>query len=81
MESLTTPKGFSFAGARCGLKNKRNDVGIIFSDREALAAGVLTQNVVRAACVDLTRSVLQGGKLRAIVANSGNANCCTGIQA
>ncbi|HWD41890.1 MAG TPA: bifunctional glutamate N-acetyltransferase/amino-acid acetyltransferase ArgJ [Fimbriimonas sp.] len=75
-----TPKGFSFGGARCGLKNKRNDIGLIVSDREAQSAGVLTQNVVRAACVDHTRSVLGRGRLRAVVVNSGNANCCTGAQ-
>jgi glutamate N-acetyltransferase/amino-acid N-acetyltransferase len=65
---------------RCGLKNKRNDLGIILSDRAARAAGVFTQNVVRAACVDHSRRVLSNGTLRAIVVNSGNANCCTGEQ-
>lgn len=74
------PKGFQFAGVRCGLKNKRNDLGLIFSDRPARAAGVLTQNVVRAACVDYTRRALDSGFLSAIVVNSGNANCCTGEQ-
>ena len=74
------PIGFQFAGVRCGLKNKRNDLGFILSDRPAQAAGVLTTNFVRAACVDHTRSVLEQGTLRAVVVNSGNANCCTGIQ-
>jgi glutamate N-acetyltransferase/amino-acid N-acetyltransferase len=75
-----TPEGFRFAGARCGLKNKRNDVGLIVSDRPTQSAGVLTTNQVRAACVDYTRGVLASGGLRAIVVNSGNANCCTGEQ-
>lgn len=74
------PLGFSFAGVRCGLKNKRNDVGILLSDRPARAAGVFTTNRVRAACVDLCREHLAGGSLRAVVVNSGNANCCTGDQ-
>ena len=74
------PKGFQMAGVRCGLKNKRNDLGLIFSDRPARAAGVLTTNVVRAACVDGTREALRDGSLRAVVVNSGNANCCTGAQ-
>lgn len=68
------------AGVRCGLKNKRNDLGLILSDRPARAAGVLTTNEVRAACVDHTRDALRGGVLRAVVVNSGNANCCTGMQ-
>ncbi len=72
------PIGFSFAGVRCGLKNKRNDLGIILSDRPSVAAGVLTQNLVHAASVAYTRSVLANGQLRAVVVNSGNANCCTG---
>jgi len=74
------PKGFLFSGVRCGLKNKRNDVGLILSDRPARAAGVLTTNHVRAASVDYTRRALEPGVLRAVVVNSGNANCCTGEQ-
>ena len=74
------PLGFQMAGVRCGLKNKRNDLGLILSDRPAQAAGVLTTNAVRAACVDHTRGALRRKTLRAVVVNSGNANCCTGAQ-
>jgi len=74
------PKGFLFGGARCGLKNKRNDIGIVISEVPAVAAGVFTTNQVRAACVDYSRAALANGVLRAIVVNSGNANCCTGPQ-
>src|SRR5579875_934277 len=74
------PKGFQMAGVRCGLKNKRNDLGLILSDRPARAAGVLTTNAVRAACVDHTREALRSGTLCGVVVNSGNANCCTGAQ-
>ena len=74
------PAGFQFAGVRCGLKNKRNDLGLIVSDRPARAAGVLTTNQVRAACVEHTRGVLANKTLQAVVVNSGNANCCTGEQ-
>ncbi len=75
-----TPKGFTFAGVRCGLKNKRNDLGILLSDRPAVAAGVFTQSYSRAACIDFSRNAIADGKLRAVVVNSGNANCCTGLQ-
>jgi len=78
--SLPIPKGFQFAGARCGLKNRRNDIGLILSDRPAHAAGLFTTNQVRASCVDYSRSAMSQGTLRAILVNSGNANCCTGDQ-
>lgn len=74
------PTGFTFAGTRCGLKNKRNDLGILLSDRPARIAGVFTQNFVHASCVDHSRRIVQHGTARAIVVNSGNANCCTGLQ-
>jgi glutamate N-acetyltransferase/amino-acid N-acetyltransferase len=74
------PRGFRYAGARCGLKNKRNDIGLIISDHPTAAAGLLTTNQVRAACVDYTRRVISEGNVRAIVVNSGNANCATGEQ-
>lgn len=74
------PLGFRFAGVRCGLKNKRNDLGLLVSDPPARAAGVFTSNLVHASCVDYSRAALKGGTLRALVVNSGNANCCTGLQ-
>jgi len=77
---IPLPKGFTVAGVRCGLKNKRNDLGLIFSDRTARAAGVFTTNNVRASCVDYSRQAVSTGTLRAIVVNSGNANCCNGEQ-
>jgi glutamate N-acetyltransferase / amino-acid N-acetyltransferase len=77
---IDIPKGFQYAGARCGLKNRRNDIGLLISDRPARAAGLFTTNEVRAACVDYSRAALANGSLRAIVVNSGNANCCTGEQ-
>lgn len=77
---LALPRGFSWGGARCGLKNRRNDVGVLLSDRPAILAGALTTNQVRAACVDLCRTRLDLGVARAVVVNSGNANCCTGEQ-
>ncbi len=77
---IPIPKGFSVAGVRCGLKNKRNDLGMIVSDRESNSAGVFTTNYVRASSVNYSRKVVESGKLRAIVVNSGNANCCTGEQ-
>ncbi|MBN9501975.1 MAG: bifunctional ornithine acetyltransferase/N-acetylglutamate synthase [Armatimonadetes bacterium 55-13] len=77
---MNVPKGFKFAGVRCGLKNKRNDIGLILSETPARAAGMFTTNQVRAACVDYSRTAIAKGVLRGVVVNSGNANCCTGEQ-
>jgi glutamate N-acetyltransferase / amino-acid N-acetyltransferase len=75
---LAAPLGFRSAGAYCGIKRKRNDLALIVSDRDAVAAGVFTQNVVRASCVIANQNLLPSENLRAIVVNSGNANACNG---
>lgn len=77
---MMTPKGFQYSGVRCGLKNKRNDLGLIVSNRPVQAAGVFTTNQFCASCVGVSREALKGGLLQAIVVNSGNANCATGEQ-
>ncbi len=74
------PKGFLYSGVRCGLKNKRRDLGLLWSEAPSVGAGVFTQNLVRASCVDYSRSVVASGRLQGIVVNSGNANCMTGEQ-
>lgn len=72
-------KGFKAAAAAAGIrKNGRNDLALIVSGVPAAAAGVFTRNRVQAAPVVLDRQRLAGGVCRAIIANSGNANCCTG---
>jgi glutamate N-acetyltransferase / amino-acid N-acetyltransferase len=79
-EIYTCP-GFTFSGCASGLKkNGENDLGLIYSETEASAAGVFTRNRVQAASVKLDMERIQSGKCQAIIANSGNANCCTGEQ-
>ncbi|MXZ37012.1 MAG: bifunctional glutamate N-acetyltransferase/amino-acid acetyltransferase ArgJ [Holophagales bacterium] len=77
---VTAPKGFVAAGVHCGLKKRRLDLSIIAStaDEPSTLAAVFTRNQVQAAPVLYCREVLAGGRARAIVANSGNANACTG---
>jgi glutamate N-acetyltransferase/amino-acid N-acetyltransferase len=82
MKDLSCP-GIRFAGAAGGIKKKGGrDVGIIAADKPVSAAAVFTQNRVKAAPVVLSQKALRasGGKLQAIVVNSGNANACTGRQ-
>ncbi len=73
-------KGFRFAGVATGLRSEpgRKDLGIIVADRPAAAAGVFTTNRVKAAPVIVTSERLRHGRLQAVAANSGSANCFTG---
>jgi glutamate N-acetyltransferase/amino-acid N-acetyltransferase len=78
---VTQPKGFTACGRYTGLKNKRRDLAIIFSEVPANFAGVFTTNVVKAAPVLRNLEIREkGGKVQAVVVNSGNANACTGEQ-
>ncbi|MFC4972373.1 bifunctional glutamate N-acetyltransferase/amino-acid acetyltransferase ArgJ [Paenibacillus sp. GCM10023248] len=80
--TVTTPKGFRAGGLHCGLKKtERFDLGAIVCDVPAAAAGVYTLNAFQAAPLRVTQeSIAQGGKLQAMIVNSGNANACTGQQ-
>lgn len=74
-------QGFKAAGIASGLKkNGLLDLGLIVSDPPAAAAGVFTRNRVQAAPVLLCKKRVQSGTSRAVIVNSGNANCCTGDQ-
>jgi glutamate N-acetyltransferase/amino-acid N-acetyltransferase len=77
---IAAAQGFTTAGVYCGIKRKRNDLGLIVSEVDAAAAGVFTTNVVKAPCVLSNQTHLADGLARAIVVNSGNANACTGEQ-
>ncbi|MBW1740369.1 MAG: bifunctional glutamate N-acetyltransferase/amino-acid acetyltransferase ArgJ [Deltaproteobacteria bacterium] len=73
--------GFVAGSASAGLKKGGNkDLGMIFSEVPACAAGVFTTNQVQAAPVLLDKKRIKSGRCQAIVANSGNANACTGKQ-
>lgn len=74
-------EGFQAGAAGAGLKRAGEpDLGLIVSNRAAAAAGVFTTNRVQAAPVLLTRERVKAGTCRAVMVNSGNANCCTGEQ-
>lgn len=81
---VTTPTGFRAAAANGDIKGKnleRDDCGLIFSDHPCTYAGVFTSNVVKAAPVLYDMEILEkGGTVKAVLANSGNANACTGAE-
>ena len=73
--------GFSAGAIAAGLKkNKKKDLGLIFSEVPACAAAVFTTNQVQAAPVLLDKERIKSGRAQAIVANSGNANACVGSR-
>ncbi len=74
-------KGFKASGMYCGIKEnstKKNDIALVVSDVMCNTAGVYTQNKVKGAPVIVTKSNLEktGGKAKAVIANSKNANTC-----
>lgn len=80
---VTAPQGFIANGVLSGIKSGRTkeDTALIFSEKVCNSAGVFTQNVVKAEPVKLTRLRLKNRhKAQAVIANSGNANACTGEQ-
>ncbi|MBD2636930.1 bifunctional ornithine acetyltransferase/N-acetylglutamate synthase [Limnothrix sp. FACHB-881] len=77
---VTAPKGYKAAGITAGLKpSGAPDLALIYSEVEAIAAGIFTTSQVRAACVDYCRDRLQAKpSARAILVNAGQANAATG---
>ena len=74
------PLGFMASAAPCGFKHPgRNDLGLILSKTPCVYAGMFTQNKFCAAPVQICKDLLAKGLMvRAVVANSGQANACTG---
>lgn len=78
---VTAPLGFVAGSAYCGIKASNKsapDIALILSQQKTVAAGTFTTNKVKAAPVRVSRATIAGPDVRAIVANSGNANACTG---
>jgi glutamate N-acetyltransferase/amino-acid N-acetyltransferase len=80
---VTAARGFRASALSCGIKNPeatRLDLALIASDGPAVTDAVFTTNKVRAGCVRVCQQHIRSADARAIVANSGNANACTGLQ-
>jgi len=72
-------EGVRIAIAQAGIKYKdRTDLLLMVFDEGTTAAGVFTRSKCPSAAVDFCRQNLPGGKARALVVNSGNANAFTG---
>ena len=78
LDEIVAPRGFRAAGVRAGIKTSGPDLALIVSDAGSVGAAVFTQNCFCAAPVVVSREHSLDGHLRAIFANSGCANACTG---
>jgi glutamate N-acetyltransferase/amino-acid N-acetyltransferase len=80
---VTAPRGFLAGSAYCGIKATnldRPDIALVHTANACVAAGTFTTNRVKAAPVRVSIMNLRSPDVRAIVANAGNANACTGIK-
>lgn len=75
--------GFQFSGVHCGIKDnpRKKDLSLIYSEEPStLMEGMFTRNRVCAAPVTITQKSIRQGFGQLIIANSGNANACTGSR-
>ncbi|MBO4337307.1 MAG: bifunctional ornithine acetyltransferase/N-acetylglutamate synthase [Lachnospiraceae bacterium] len=77
---ICAPEGFKANGLNCGFNpdKEKYDLALIMADKECDAAAVYTQNRVKGAPIIVTQENLKltGNKVRAVIANSKNANTC-----
>lgn len=80
--SITSPKGFRAAGVTAGLKaSGKPDVALVVNDGPSdIAACVYTSNRCKANPVLWSEQVTADGRAKAVVLNSGGANCYTGPE-
>ncbi len=78
---VTTARGFKAAGVYVGIRKKKKDVALVYSEVPCVAAGTFTTNRVKAAPVVWCQSILKNGESkRGMIFNSGIANACMGQQ-
>ncbi len=77
---VTAAKGFRASGIFAGIKKKKKDMALIYSETPCKMAGTFTTNLVKAAPVKWDQKVVKESEFtQAIVINSGVANACTGV--
>ncbi len=82
-EKIRLPRGFLFSAVTANIKaSGRPDLALAEAGAGATAAALFTKNRVVAAPLEVGRASLlaTGGKVRALIVNSGNANCATGAE-
>ncbi|HDD65043.1 MAG TPA: bifunctional glutamate N-acetyltransferase/amino-acid acetyltransferase ArgJ [Firmicutes bacterium] len=76
---VTYPEGFVASGINCGIKKGKNDLSLIFSESECVAAGTFTTNQFKSYSLLISLKNIEN-PIRAILINSGNANACNGKE-
>lgn len=81
LDVITKPKGFKAAGLASGIKKIGKDLALIVSETPALAAATYTQNIFKAAPLQVNQAHLEKDPyIQAIIINSGVANAATGQE-
>src|SRR3954452_938003 len=80
--TVTHPAGFVAAGVAAGLKSSGGpDLALVVNDGPCFdSASVFTANRCKANPVLWSQEVVKDGTVRAVVLNSGGANCYTGAE-
>src|ERR1035437_539880 len=80
-DTVTSVQGFKAAGLHIGIKRRKKDLALIYSEGPCNAAGTFTLNKVKAAPILISKKIIgKKNKIKAVLVNSGNANACTGEQ-
>ena len=77
-DGVASAKGFQAGGVFAGIKTPgedKYDLGMLYSDRDCTVAGTFTRNSIKSPSVTVSREVVTRGGARAVIANSGCANC------
>ena len=80
---VASAKGFQAGGVFAGIKtpgDDKYDLGLLYSERDCTVAGTFTRNSVVSPSVTVSKAVVSRGSARAVIANSGCANCSVGEQ-
>ena len=82
--TVTSPKGYKAGSTYAGLKTyaeDKLDLGLLVSAVPSTVAGMFTTNTIKSPSVTINQErIPAGGKMRALVVNSGIANACVGPQ-
>jgi len=78
---VTAAKGYKAAGVFAGIRKKKNDMALIFSEVPCYVAGTFTTNIIKAAPVKWDMEIVKNSSfVQAVIVNSGVANACTGAE-
>ena len=80
---VASAEGFQAGGVFAGIKTPgedKYDLGLLFSERDCTVAGTFTRNSIMSPSVAVSKRVVERGTARAVIGNSGCANCSVGEQ-